>query len=126
MEPIPDLANREYTLLGKNWLGPIRAWYRQKESTVPYQAGVEKVDAVVEVGLCNYEITSDNKLLLQVMMKVVDPASRVARGRARASAHPALGAPDQAFADGGGQFKEIFNRTGKELLAKCFKEMGLI
>ncbi len=126
LEPIPDLANREYTFWGENWSGPIRAWYRQTESTVPYQAGAEKVDAVVEVGLCNYEITSDNKLLLQVMVKVVDPASRVVRGRARASAHPALGALDQAFADGGRRFKEIFQRTGKELLAQCFKEMGLI
>ena len=126
IQPIPGLADR-HNPLTKNWLGPIRAWYNQAEAPGSFQGEITaKTDAVVEIAILNYEINPDNQLSLQVLVKVVDPATGQVIGRARAAERFAVGPPDQAFTRNLRQFKEIFALRGKELIARCLTEAGLI
>jgi hypothetical protein len=122
IQPIPGLADR-HNPLTKNWLGPIRSWYGQAATPGSFQTGTTvKTDAVVEIAILNYEVTPDNQLSLQVMVKVVDPAI----GRARAGERFTVSAPGQAFTSNVRQFKEIFAQRGKDLVARCLTEAGLI
>jgi hypothetical protein len=127
MQPIPGLGDRHFNPLTRNWLGPIRSWYNQAEAPGRFQGeALGKMDAVVEIAILNYEINPDNQLSLQVLVKMVDPATGQVIGRAQASDHFGIGAPEQACAKGGQHFKEIFGPKGKELMAKCLKEIGVI
>jgi hypothetical protein len=127
IKPIPGLPRGEYSFLSQNWLGPIRDWYAKPKSTSSFEDETTPApDAVVETAILNYEITPDYRLSLQIMVKVVEPATGQVIGRARASDDFAIGQPDQALAKGGRQFKEIFAQKGNELIAKCLKEIGMI
>ena len=125
IQPIPGLAHR-HNPLTKNWLGPIRAWYSQAETAATLQGEITaNTDAVVEVAILNYEVTPDNQLSLQVLVKVVDPATGQVIGRGRAGERFTVSPPDQAFTRNLRQFKEIFAQRGKELVARCLTEAGL-
>jgi hypothetical protein len=81
---------------------------------------------VVEIAILNYEINPDKQLNLQILVKVVDPVSGQAIGRAKAAERFAVAPPDQALTRNLRQFKEIFVQKGKELVARCLTEAGLI
>ncbi len=126
IQPIPGLAHR-HNPLTKNWQGPIRVWYGQTESPDLYQGETTaKMDAVVEIAILHYEITPDNQLSLQVLVKVVDPVTGQMIGRARAAERFAVGPYDQAFTRNLKQFKESFAQQGKDQVARCLAEAGLI
>ena len=126
IQPIPGLAHR-HNPLTKNWLGPIRAWYSQAETAATLQGEITaNTDAVVEVAILNYEVNPDNQLSLQVLVKVVDPATGQVIGRGRAGERFTVSPPDQAFTRNLRQFKEIFAQRGKDLVARCLTEAGLI
>ena len=126
IQPIPGLADR-HNPLTKNWQGPIRNWYNQPEAPggIPGEAGA-KPDAVVQVAILNYEITPDSQLNLQVLLKVVDPASGQVLGRGRASERFTVSEPNQPFTRNLRLFKDIFRQRGKDLVARCLTEAGLI
>jgi hypothetical protein len=126
IEPIPGLANR-HNPLTKNWQGPIRTWYNQAQASAAFQGEtMAKKDAVVEIAILNYEINPDNQLHLQVLMRVVDPATGQIIGRGRVGERFAVGPHDQAFTRNLRQFKEVFTQRGKDLVARCLTEAGLI
>jgi hypothetical protein len=126
IQPIPGLADR-HNPLSKNWQGPIRAWYNQGEAPARFPGETTaKTDAVVEIAILNYEINPDNQLHLQVLLKVVDPATGQVIGRGRAAERFAVGPHDQAFTRNLRQFKEVFAQRGKDLVARCLTEAGLI
>jgi hypothetical protein len=127
MQPIPGLGDRHFNPLTRNWLGPTRNWYNQAEAPGRFQGeATAKMGAVVEIAIMNYEINPDNQLSLQVLVKVVDPATGQVIGRARVAERFAVGPYDQAFTRNLRQFKEVFALRGKELIAKCLTEAGLI
>ena len=88
MQPIPGLADRHLNPLTRNWLGPMRSWYNQAEAPGSFQGeALGKMDTMVEIAILNYEINPDNQLSLQVLVKMVDPATGQVIGRAREDAH---------------------------------------
>jgi hypothetical protein len=126
IQTIPGLADR-HNPLTKNWQGPIRAWYNQAKTSAIFQGETTaKTDAVVEIAILNYAVNPDNHLSLQVLVKVVDPATGQVIGRAKAAERFAVGPHDQAFTRNLQQFKEIFAQKGKELVARCLTEAGVI
>jgi hypothetical protein len=126
IQPIPGLADR-HTPLTKNWQGPIRTRYNQAKTPTTFQGETTaKTDAVVEIAILNYEINPDNQLNLQILVKAVNPTTGQVIGRAKAGERFAVGPHDQAFTRNIRQFKEIFAQKGKELVARCLTEVGLI
>ncbi len=121
--PIPGIAERGRTVLMENWLAPIRAWYGSDAPTTGYAATAG--GAVVELGISNYEIF-DRKLLLQVHLRLIDPASGRLLGRARASSFTELPAMDALFTNDARPFKDAVIRAGAPLLATCLQELGLM
>jgi hypothetical protein len=127
IQPIPGLTDRYKRT--QSWMVPIRTWYNQAEAVGSFKVEApEKLDAVVEIAILNYELNPDKQLSLQVLMKVLDPATGqvIGRGQASDNFYFSFGPLDQAFAQGGRQFKEIFGQRGKELMAKCLMEIGLL
>jgi hypothetical protein len=126
IQPIPGLAER-HNPLAKNWQGPIRAWYNQAGTSATFRGETTaKTDAVVEIAILNYEINPDNQLHLQVLLKVVDPATGQIIVRGRAGERFTVSEPNQPFTRNLKQFKEIFAQRGKDLIARCLTEAGVI
>ena len=81
---IPGVVNRDYTLLNnQNSMRPIRDWYNSDISSFNYASlGADKADAVLEVALLNYSIAIEKRLLVQVMVKLINPSTGKTVGRA--------------------------------------------
>ena len=130
LKSIPGMKNRGNTATMENWLGPIRDWYNDT-SPVPNYGDIHNDQPmfVLEVGVINYEIEPGGELLVQVAMRMIDPASGKVIGRTRAANNrdmPQLGAVDRAFAGNAGGFREAFQTTGQKLTHKCLAELGLV
>lgn len=126
IEPIPGLQDRGRTVLMENWMAPLRAWYNDALPSTRYVVfAAEGLDAIAEVGISNYEIFS-GKLLLQVNVKLLDPASGQLLGRARASSFTELPSMDEAFAADAKRFKESVSSAGNRLILTCLQELGVV
>jgi hypothetical protein len=129
VKPIPGVEDRSYTVFMENRMAPTRAWYNNTEPVSDYAAlSSGQPTYVLEVAILNYEITG-GKLLLQVNIKVIDPSNGHVIGRARAAnpwRMPTVDPLDQAFADDGKIFKEVFANEGRKLVRECLTELGLI
>lgn len=122
---ISAIQNRGRTVLMENWLAPVRSWYNDTAPTTRYESLAKLgTDAVVEVGISNYEIFSGN-LMLQVHLKLIDPASGRLWGRARAHSLIPVSPIEQLFAANASAFKEAVLRSGKQLVVSGLKELGL-
>ena len=122
---IPGVADRSYTFYMENWLGPIRSWYASEPSEVDYAGVADDASNVLEIGILNYEVTG-SQLLLQVMMKLVDPRTRTVVARSREWKSFEIGDPDVAFANEGRTFKEKFAYWGEQLVGQALVTMNLI
>jgi hypothetical protein len=112
---IPGVTIRDYTLFNENWLRPIRDWYNSDTSSFNYASlGADKSDAVLEVALVNYSVALENRLLVQVMVKLVDPLTGKTIGRERDWDNPKIGNLDEALSDNGKRFKQVFAQTGSK------------
>jgi len=63
---------------------------------------------------------------MQVMMKLVDPASGRVLARSRAWALPEIGRPEDLFKADGQAFKQLFAKTAGGLVAKNLRQMRLV
>lgn len=123
--PVPGVQQRGRTFLMENWMAPIRAWYNDRQPPARDAALARQgVDAVLEVGLSNYEVFA-GRLLLQVHVKLLDPATGRLLGRARAYSFTELPAMDAAFAGEARVFKQAVARQGGLLAARCLRKLGL-
>ena len=123
---LPRIVDRNRTLLMENWLAPIRAWYNENETSFGYVALPNKdTDAVVEVGIANYEMVWGG-LLIQVMSKLVDPATRRVLGRSRNGSLVEAPPMDELFGSEGKIYKEFFAQATRSLIAANLKELGLL
>lgn len=120
------IADRSRTYFMENWLAPIRAWYNENKSSYSYVKLPNKnVDAVLEVGIANYEIVIDG-LVVQVMSKLIDPATGRVLGRSRNYSYVDTPPMENLFDDEGQIYKEFFARVTRDLIAANLKELGLL
>ena len=120
---LPEIQRRETTWHMENWYRPLRAWYNDERPQLDLsELRDREFDAVIEIGLMNYEI-ADNRLMMQVMVKWFDDAAGEPLGRARHHAIPTVGSPDEMFGNQGEEFKRLFRETGRELVRSCLTEV---
>ncbi|HEY5292423.1 MAG TPA: hypothetical protein VIJ43_08940 [Burkholderiales bacterium] len=130
VRPIPGVEDRRYTLSMENWLAPIRAWYKDAKPAAGY-AGFRSGRPlyILELAVANYEIV-ENKLLMSVMMKMIDPFDGRVMGRAYAYVDPArmpkVGPLDQAFGGDAKPFKEIVTAEGRILVEECLAQLRFL
>ena len=55
VQRLPGVEERDATFFMENWMAPLRSWYNESASTFVY-TDKSKSDAVLEVGLLNYEL----------------------------------------------------------------------
>ncbi len=126
---IPGFDNRGATLTMENWMSPIRGWYNDTKPKSDYLGGPSvRSPYILEVGLLNYEIVVD-KLVMQVVMKLIDSSDGRVIGRSRAAnpwKAPNLEPLDQAFADNGRRYKEIFAKEAQTLVRECLLQLGVV
>lgn len=121
----PGITNRERTVLLENWMAPMRDWYSQDSSPFDYRAYKDRdIDAVLEVGLLNYSLYRDH-MILQVMLRLVDPGTGRVLGRARQTDLARIERPDSLFEENGRLFKDLFAEMGGKLVAAALITIGL-
>ena len=125
-EMLSGVTNSAPTVFMENWYAPIRSWYNADSSITPYNKSTENApDAYLEIGICNYELMND-KLLLQVMVKLIDSNTNIVIGKTRRNYELVkLGNGKNLLSDEGKKFKDIFYSTGLRLIDKSFKELKL-
>jgi hypothetical protein len=124
------IANRELTWHLENWFAPVRRWYNEDTATIDYtELAPGQVDAVLEVGL-DYALASfafeGDRLLMQVMLKLIDPSTKRVLGRARNFTNRRISSAKELFSSEGEPFKRLFSDTGKQLIAEGLKDLGLL
>lgn len=119
------VASQERTWHMENWLAPIRRWYNAELSAVEYTGLAEPVDAVLEIGLLNYELHG-GLLVMQVMIKLIDPATKQVVGRARNAAFPDTGSLEELLKNDGRRFQQLFTETATKLVNKSLNDLGLL
>ena len=120
------IADRSRTYLMENWMAPIRAWYNEDESSFdPVHLSNKNTDAVVEVGISNYEMLRGG-LLIQVMFKLVNPTNGRVLGRSRNHVLAKTPPNDILFGNEGRNYKEFFAKTTRDLIAANLGELGLL
>ena len=95
------------------------------------QLGAPRADAILEVGVSNYEYGDPiapwgQRLVLQVMVKLSDPATKQVLGRARNGAWPRAKPLAEMLQDQGQPLRRLIETTGEALLTQCLKDLGLI
>jgi hypothetical protein len=138
----PGIKIGEYDIRGKdlkefyydNWLSPIRLWYKADQSSFDYgRETTQGKELSIEVALRSFEAwpatrISDAHLRISVFIKVVDPGTSRTLGRATCGGilESSIGPDDQAFANDGKIFKEVFARRGQELVRECLTDLKLL
>jgi hypothetical protein len=129
VRPLPGVAQRGVTALMENWMAPIRSYYNDTKLDSTYASlGSGPTVAVLEVGVMNYEVGPGSHLLVQVFMRLVDPATGRLIGRARAAdpVHPVSVDPlEETLANDAAKFKVIFDAATRGLVADALRQLGL-
>lgn len=119
------IADRSITWHMEHWLGPTRRLYNGETSTVDYTTiGPNRDDAILEVGVLNYEYYSE-RLLLQVFVRLIDARTKQVLGRARNFSTSKTGPLAPLIENDAGGMKRLILETGNRLLGKCLSEIGL-
>jgi len=80
---------------------------------------------VLELGLSDLSLVGD-ELLIQVLVKMVDPVSGAVRARSIGRTTVRVGSPEELFLYGGEKFKAVFAGAGRDLLEKNLQQMGIL
>ena len=122
--PVKDRSVNNFL---ENWMAPIRRWYNAEESPLDYAvAGTPHADAILEVGVSNYEYALGDHLFLQVMVKLIDPVTKRVIANTRNAAHP-QGLPlAKMLSDQAGPLRRLVETTGESLLVQCLLDLGLV
>jgi len=108
------------------WRSAIRQWYNQDASPVDYRLhGPERIDAVLEVGIGTYRIF-ETQMPLQVLVKLINPATRQVIGRAGVEVFPVKGTAQTLLAHEAEKFKETVAETGAQLIRRGLGDLGLL
>ena len=123
IRPLPGVERREATFFMENWMAPLRAWYNADRSPFSYSDQLDS-GVVLEVGLLNYEM-SLNYFTIQVVMKVVDPATGNVIANARKFSNTRFDDPDSLFEDDAAAYKNLFRDITAELVQECIDKLRL-
>lgn len=122
-----SLKSREVTWTMENWYAPLRKWYNREEPALsPEEYKQKDIDAVLEVGIINYELITGNILSIQVFTKLINVATGIVEARDRCYTQINVGPPYELFKNQGHRFKKIFKEVGESLLECNLKKIGLI
>jgi hypothetical protein len=121
--PITDRSVDEWL---ENWMSAVRRWYNAEKSPLDCeQLGGSGVDAILEVGVGNYEYFN-NELIMSVFVRIIDPSTKQVLGRARNS-ELVKGEDLPAMLQKKGQpMRRLIETTGAALLTQGLKDLGLI
>jgi len=104
----------------------LQDWYHRNTSALnPAELGDTTNARVLELGLPDYALLED-RLLLQVLVKIVDPSTGEVMARAGNRASIDIGSPERLFTHGGREFKTVFAAEGRRLLEKNLRDLGLL
>jgi hypothetical protein len=123
IKPLPGVKRREATFYMENWMKPLRAWYNADRSPFSYPDQPDS-GVVLEVGLSNYEM-SLGLFTIQVMVKVVDPATGMVIANARKFSSTKIDELDSLFEDEAAAFKQLFREITAELVQESIDKLGL-
>ena len=123
LKQLPGVEKRDATFFMENWMAPLRAWYNESPSAFVY-SGQSRSGAVLEVGLLNYELTSGS-LLVQVVMKLIDPSTGMVLANARNFSNTSVESVDQLFEDDAISYKQFFQTIAATLVEDCIDDLGL-
>ena len=122
-----SLKKREVTLLMENWYRPLRGWYNQSFSAMdPEECKRQDVDAVLEVGIINYEIDAYGRFLFQVLAKISNATTGQVEGKARSFEYLTIGPPHEMFQNNAEEFKKFVEEEGSKLLNENLIKIGLL
>ena len=123
---LPGIEDRSRTYFMENWMAPLRAWFNEDESSFDYVHYTNKnIDAVVEVGILNYEMLRGG-LVIQVVTKLVNPTNKRVLGRSRNAVVAKTPSNNILFGNEGKTYKEFFSKITRQLIAKNLRELGLL
>ncbi len=123
LKRLPGVEERNATFFMENWMAPLRTWYNESPSTFDYTDQLN-FDAVLEVGLLNYELTSGS-FLLQIVTKLVDPSTGEVLANARSFSNTRVENVGKLFESDADGYKQVFRATAAELVGDCIAKLGL-
>lgn len=123
IKPLPGVKRREATFFMENWMAPLRAWYNADRSPFDYSDQINS-GVVLEVGLLNYEL-SLGYFSIQVVMKVVDPATGMVIANARKFSNTRFHDLDSLFEEDAAAYKQLFHDITAKLVQGCIDKLGL-
>jgi hypothetical protein len=105
----------------------IIRWYNEDATRVDYSGlGLEGLDAILEVGIVDYQDFGSD-VLLQVMVRLVDPVTKQVLGKARNWVGPSLVPLPLFLRSAPPEPREQRDKvTGQTLVTQCLKDLGLI
>lgn len=122
----PPIGNRGITWHMEDWLGPLRRLYSSEISNVDYTViGAGRVDAVLEVGVLNYEYWQ-KRLVLQVFVRLIDLQTRRVLARTRHFVTDETGPLAPLLRNDAKGMQRLVVETGNRLLVQCLIEIRLI
>jgi hypothetical protein len=119
------ISDRSITWHMEHWLGPIRRLYNSDLSTIDYTPiNVGSSDTILEIGVVNYEYWNE-RLLLQVFVRLVDPHTKQVLARARKFSNSKDGPLLPLLENDAEGMRRLILEIGDRLLAGCLVEIGL-
>lgn len=107
------------------WQESIRQWYNRDVSSADYGArAMGRVDAVLEVGIGTYRIFY-GQIPLQVLVKLIDPATGRVIGRTEAEAFPVEDSAEALLDHEAEKFKQVVAEAGAGLMRRALADLGL-
>jgi len=121
-QPLP-IANAERNANLGHWHHAIQNWYALDKSTSDYSK-LGAYNAVLEVGIANYRIF-ESQTSLQVLLKLIDPASGRVIARSRADSFEVDNTALNSLNTDSQAFKNRVTQLGKLLLKQALDDIGL-
>jgi hypothetical protein len=120
---LPDIERTKEVPL-EDWLAVVRRWFNSDGAMMDPAAITPASDAILQVGVSNYEYF-DDRLLLQVMVKLIDKQSGRVRARAREHSDVSGGSVVVMMRDQGSPMRDLVDASGSSLLSRCLQDLGL-
>jgi len=121
-----QISDRSLNYIMENWYAPVRRWYNSDVSELDYsQPPTTQADAVLEIGMLNYEYAL-NHLLVTVMVKVVDPKTGKIIARANKHSNRGGGSLAEMLQNQGQPLRDLVVSDTEALLGKCLQDVGLM
>ena len=123
IKPLPGIEQREITYLMENWKPTLRNWYNMETSSFDYSEQPSS-GAVLEIGLLDYSLSRE-RLWITVMMKLVNPTSRLVIANAQCRFGTNYDDLEKLFENDASGFKKLFRETTAKHVPECIEELGL-